>query len=74
MSDEDDRTRKNRKRALGIGATALLTAACPPAGVIVGLASFFRGARRYAQSGDIDDATDMVMSYTDASGGNKSGE
>jgi hypothetical protein len=71
MSDERDRGRKNRTRAIGIVVGAAVATVFPVAGAVIGLASFFGGARRYARSGEIDDATDMVLGFTDASGGAK---
>ena len=63
--------RKNRKKALctaaGLAAGAGLTVVSPLAAVVVGTAFFFKGARRYAQTSDVNDARDMITGFSDAS-------
>lgn len=54
------------KKLAGIGIGIGLAAVCPPAAAIMGIFSFLRGARKYAQSGKIEDATEMIMGYSDS--------
>lgn len=60
--------KKAVKGLVGLAAGAALYAACPPAAMLLGGALFLKGARRFAQTGDINGARQMVMGYGDASG------
>lgn len=55
--------RKQVKTLLGIAAGLAVTAVCPPAGVAFGMACFLKGAKKYAKSGKIEDAQDMILNY-----------
>ena len=57
----------NRKQAaksgVRLGLAAGLAAACPPAAAVVGIALCLKGVRRFAQTGNIDAARDMVTGF-----------
>ena len=48
-----------------------LTAVCPPAGIASGALTTAKSARKYAQSGNPNDARGMVAGYADALGSSK---
>lgn len=56
---------KKRLRILtGVGVATAITAICPPAGLLLGLAGFLRSARRVAQNPHDEEAmANMVMGY-----------
>ena len=58
-----------KKLLVSIGAG--ITVACPPLGVLLGLAGFLNDARKYAQSGKHEDATDMVFNCGSPTQGTK---
>jgi len=69
MADENNVRRNAAKQLVEVGVAAAVTVAFPPAGVVLGLASFLRGARRVAQTGDFANAQDLVTGYSDVAGG-----
>jgi hypothetical protein len=60
------------QRAAKLAAGVAITAVCPPAGIAMGIVGFLRGARRYAQSGDVRAAEEMITSYGGAVSGSDS--
>ena len=58
-SDKEKNAKLQKKRVrilAGFGLGALVTAICPPAGVILGTACFLGNARKVAQNPDDDEA------------------
>jgi hypothetical protein len=60
------------QRAAKLAAGAAITAVCPPAGIGLGIVGFLRGARRYAHSGDVRAAEEMITGYCGALSGGDS--
>ena len=56
------------QRAAELAAGVAVTAVCPPAGIALGIAAFLRGARRYAQTGDVQAAEEMITGYGSVAG------
>ena len=67
MSSNGNR-KKMAKKGILFGAGAVLAAICPPAAVGVAAATFLGSARKYAKSGDVQDAQGLVSGYADLSG------
>lgn len=55
------------RKLLGLAAGGVLAVVCPPAAVAVGGVLFLKGARRFAQTGDIQAAGEMLTAYGDVS-------
>ena len=62
------REKKAAKMLMGMAIGAGVYALCPPAAVVLGLVAFMKGARGFAQTGDIDALREMAMGYGDVTG------
>jgi hypothetical protein len=66
--------KKAVKAGIGLAAGVGLAAVCPPAAAIVGFATFFRSARRFAQTGNVNDARGMITGFGDVSSASQQGD
>ncbi len=67
MAAKNKTRKKAIKTAVGLGATAVLAVVCPPAALGAAAAVALGSARRFAQSGDPQDAKGMVTGFDDLS-------
>ncbi len=56
--------RKEAAKALvGTATVVAVTVACPPAGIALGVLGFLRSAKKYANTGNPQDAAGMFTNY-----------